>query len=366
MKKVAFVIMGLGSGGIENYLLRFLNHTNELYEPTVISKGSGEGDLKKEYKKIESLNFFHIPFGYFNLSSFIKLYIFLKKEKFDTICDFTGDFAAFVLLVARIAGVKNRIVFYRNSRYTFKMTIFKQIFLKIQKVILISNTTKVLSNSKLALDIFHPGWKMSRKTNFKIIKNGVPFMSISKVKIAKIKEELNIEFGDKIIGNVSNFRKQKNHTTIVEVAKILIGEYPKVKFLLAGRGVKEGLFQQIKDEGLEQYFIFPGVRDDIPQLLRLLDVFIFPSSIEGQPNALIEAMLYEVPVFASNISTIEDSIPEEVKQNIFSPYDAKAIADAIVLFLKTGKTYNVKKVSDWAKINYNSDFRFGEFFKELI
>jgi glycosyltransferase involved in cell wall biosynthesis len=234
--------------------------------------------------------------------------------------------------------------------------------------VLCKSATKLLSNSELAFDNFHPGWQKKEKSRYKVIKNGVPYYSDTEDdqnQIDKIKNELGLSLNNFVIGNVSSFRKQKNHSTIIKVAKNLIQEFPNIKFLMIGNLVRQGLYKQLEEEDIQDFFIMPGIRNDIPQLLKLMDTFIFPSTIEGQPNALIEAMLYEVPVFASNISTIQDSTPFEVHTNLFSPYDYQSFSDAIKTYLKTGKTYDVKKVADWAKKEFDPETRFNEFLVEL-
>lgn len=365
MKKIAFCVLALNTGGIENYLLRFIKYSNKQYEATIICKSDVTGELEDEFKKL-GVEIISVKTGYLNLFALWKLSKIFKKNRYDAICDFTGDFAAFILVAGRLADISKRITFYRNSQYTFKMNFLKRIFLTVQKMFLNANATLFLSNSELAMDVFHPGWKNKLRTKYKVIKNGVPFIRGLTNNNLQLKNELCIPSDYKIIGHVSSFRKQKNHTTIIKVAKNLIDEYPKIKFLLIGKGVKEGLSQQLKEEELEDYFIIPGLRNDIPQLLNIMDAFIFPSTIEGQPNALIEAMLYEVPIFASNIPTIEDSTPADVKQNLFPPHDYKAYTNAIKTYLKTGKTYDVKKVSYWARKEFNPEVRFKEFLEELI
>lgn len=365
MKKIALCTIGLVTGGIENYLLRFIGFSCNQYEATIICKGGKTGELEGEFKKL-GVKIIPVKVGYLNFVALWRLFNLLKKNKYDVVCDFTGDFAAFVLFTSRLAGIPKRITFYRNSHYTFKMSFLKKMFLKIQKSVLNSNATLFLSNSKLAFNVFHPDWQNKKKSKYKIVKNGVPFIPALNKKNIQLRNEFNVPSDYKIIGHVSSFRKQKNHFTILKVAKQLIIDYPKVKFLLIGNGVKEGLSQILKEEGLENVFIMPGVRKDIPQLLNFMDAFIFPSTIEGQPNALIEALLYEVPIFASNISTINDSMPSEVQGNLFEPYDFEAFSTAISGFLKTGKIYDVKKVADWAKKEFNPQIRFKEFLEELI
>ena len=297
----------------------------------------------------------------------MKLYKVLLKDDYDSICDFTGDFAAFVLLIARFAGIKNRIVFYRGTAYQFSMTIMKWFYVKLLKLILKISAPKILSNSKYALDVFHPGWAKSKQTNFKVIFNGVPYSPVPKSFSAKtLKAELKISEGCFVIGHVGSFRKAKNHLTIINIAKELVKKSSNLRFLLIGHGVSEGLTEQLKKEKLADIFIMPGNRKDIPELLSVMDVFLFPSTDEGQPNALIEAMLFEIPLFASNIPGIMECTPPEVYKNLFQPEDYISYTDAIQAYYETGNTYDVKKVGDWAKKEFNPQVRFKEFLNELI
>ena len=50
-----------------------------------------------------------------------------------------------------------------------------------------------------------------------------------------------------------------------------------------------------------------------------MDVFIFPSYNEGQPNALIEATITGLPIVASNIPSIKETVSEEMNQVLFPP-----------------------------------------------
>ena len=335
------------------------------YSATVISTRTSSGALAEDFKNL-NINIITQKVGYFNMYSYWKLYRTLKKNNFDTVCDFTGDFGALVLFVSKLAGIKNRIVFYRNSSYTFKMNLLKRLYLKFLKFILRHSATKILSNSQTALETFHPDWKKQSNISFKVIKNGVPYNSLSQdFNKNKLKTDLGIPNNYFVIGNISSFRKQKNHLLIVQVAKAIVNEYSNIRFMLVGKGVAEGLEDILKKEKMEGYFIMPGIRKDIIELLNIMDAFIFPSRIEGQPNALIEAMIYKVPIFASNILPIEECTPEAIKGNLFSPNDYKAYANAIKKFLNERKTYNLEKVSMWAKEEFDPQLRFNEFLKEL-
>lgn len=366
MKKVAFVVIGINSGGIENYLLRFLKYSKSEIEPIVICTKKAEGALIEEFKAL-NIQIITKKVSYFNLIYFSRLYRFLNSYKFNAICDFSGDFSAFTLLISRMAGIDNRMAFYRNSKFQFKMSSAKWLYVKILKSVLRLSKSKILANSEYALDVFHPEWRKNEKTVYRIIHNGVPYKTLpSNSNGQLLKHSLNIPNNCKVIGHVGNFRKAKNHDTIINIAKSIVSKNKFVRFLLVGNEVKEGITNTLKRNNIESYFIMPGIRKDIPELLNIMDVFLFPSTDEGQPNALIEAMLYEVPVFASNIPTIEECTPKEIKKYLFPPNDHQSISNAILDYLVTEKIYNVKKVSAWAKIEFNPEARFEEFLNELI
>jgi glycosyltransferase involved in cell wall biosynthesis len=45
----------------------------------------------------------------------------------------------------------------------------------------------------------------------------------------------------------------------------------------------------------------PGERNDIPEILRSLDIFVLPSKAEGISNTILEAMASGLPVIATRV-----------------------------------------------------------------
>src|SRR5690606_22530593 len=100
--KVAFFVVGLNSGGIENYLLRFLKHYKEEIEPTVYCKAGWIGELEQEYKN-EGINVKKFKVSYFNLLDIKKIKKELEFQHFNAVVDFTGNFSAFPIYAAKSA-----------------------------------------------------------------------------------------------------------------------------------------------------------------------------------------------------------------------------------------------------------------------
>lgn len=75
-----FFVNDLNSGGIENYLLRFLSHYEGNIVPVVVCKGGVFGDLEQEYRKISNIELVKLKVGYLDFPAYKNLYQFFKKR----------------------------------------------------------------------------------------------------------------------------------------------------------------------------------------------------------------------------------------------------------------------------------------------
>lgn len=121
----------------------------------------------------------------------------------------------------------------------------------------------------------------------------------------RIRREFDI--GDEyVVGNVSRFRPQKNHSFLLKAFHGLLTRVPDARLLLVGDGPDE---EKIRSEAadLGDRVIFAGVRDDVPAVLSAMDVFCFPSLFEGFGIALLEAQANGLTCI-----TAEEKIPDSV------------------------------------------------------
>jgi len=71
----------------------------------------------------------------------------------------------------------------------------------------------------------------------------------------------------------------------------------------------------------------------VPDLLGLMDVFVFPSHYEGLPGALIEAMIAGLPIVATPVDGNAELIEDGVTGRFVPPHDDEAIADRLTELL---------------------------------
>lgn len=145
-------------------------------------------------------------------------------------------------------------------------------------------------------------------SNFKIIKNAIDSQQYrydSKIR-KEMRESLALE-GKFVIGHVGRFSYQKNHDFILDVFKRIHQQDSNSILLLVGNGeLEEKIKDKINKLKLEKSVQMLGIRNNIPQLLQAMDVFLFPSHYEGLPFTLIEAQAAGLPC------VISDEISEEV------------------------------------------------------
>lgn len=100
--------------------------------------------------------------------------------------------------------------------------------------------------------------------------------------------------------SVGELSERKNHRLVIEALREI--NDPKIFYFIVGVGHLYDEYRGlIKKYGLERQVKLLGYRDDVAELYKLADCFIFPSKQEGLPVALMEAMASGLPVIASRI-----------------------------------------------------------------
>lgn len=360
MKKVVFFVTGLDSGGIENYLLRFLQYKATAFSKVVVyCKGGKGGQLEDDYLKIPNVSILKSKVSFLNPGDYLQLISYLRKERFDVMCDFTGNFAGLILLCAKKADINNRIVFYRGATDHFSKNIVKNIYNNCVKKITYKHATHILSNSQAAFDYFYN--KKQQDIRFKVIYNGVDASKID-VGNKNLRKEFNIPDNAFVIGHTGRFNYAKNHDVIIKVAKNLMKKHSDIYFIMCGNGVKEGLDSKVKELKINKNTRLFDFRRDIPIFLNTMDVYFFPSVTEGQPNALIEAMIIGLPFVASDIPPIKETVDDD--EVLFNPFDVEGFSKALenLYFEKVKRNMTIKQKMI-KKFNYKE--RFNEFYKKL-
>jgi glycosyltransferase involved in cell wall biosynthesis len=127
--------------------------------------------------------------------------------------------------------------------------------------------------------------------------------------------------GRPIVGTVGRLAEQKDHATLLEAAKLL----PEAEFVLVGDGELRARLEAQAGENVR----LTGARDDVPELLASFDVYAQPSLFEGLCVAVLEAQAAGVPVVATPVGGMRDTVVHEKTGIVVPVGDARALAAAI-------------------------------------
>ncbi|MFN4224354.1 MAG: GT4 family glycosyltransferase PelF [Fervidobacterium nodosum] len=163
------------------------------------------------------------------------------------------------------------------------------------------------------------------KINTPVIYNGIDIQKFSTNKNDnKSKDKI-------ILLNVGRLVKPKNQFLLIRAFNKAVQEFPNLELWIVGDGeLKQELEDLVKNLSLEEKVRFLGVRSDIPELLKVADIFVMSSDYEGVPISLLEALASGVPV----ISTAVGGVPEILESGragiLVTPKDEEELAQKII------------------------------------
>lgn len=138
----------------------------------------------------------------------------------------------------------------------------------------------------------------------------------------------------RVVGNVARLAEQKDQRVLVEAAPAILERFPDARFAIVGEGELRG---ELEAAAAGLPFEFTGARADVPELLAGFDVFAFPSRFEGLCLSVIEAQAAGVPVVATPVGGIRETVVDGETGLIVPVGDPGALAAAVCRLLADPK-----------------------------
>ncbi|MBA7597473.1 D-inositol-3-phosphate glycosyltransferase [subsurface metagenome] len=327
--KILQLITSLNIGGTEHYLLSLVQRLNKRkYEVRV-------GYLKERGPLAEAIE--REGISLYPLSCPWRLFLFLRKERIQLLHTYLYRANIMGRIIGRIAGVPVIISSQRSTddwrrwhhsvadRWTARFA------------------NKIIANSEVVRKrlIHREGISEEKIT---VIYSGIDLNKF-RVNIRVKREALGIKPRSTVMGTVARLHPAKGLTYLLKTLKQVKDTIPEATLLIMGDGpIKKKLEEETVSLGLKERVIFTGFRQDIPQLLSLLDVFVLPSLWEGLPSSLLEALAMGKPVVATDVGGVREIIQDRVHGLLVPPRDPGALAQAILWMLK-----NKKEAQEMAK-----------------
>lgn len=277
------------------------------------------------------LSFTRTPLSKGNLIAYRTLKKLMADEQFDVVHCHTPIAGMIARLAARKARKNGCKVFYTAHGFHF----FKGapranwlMFYPVERIC--SRYTDVL------LTINDEDYTCAKKFHTKRVEhiNGVG-INLAKFETepslderAKFRNSLGLDDQVVLMVSVGELNANKNQQCAIKALAQVDNQH--LHYALCGRGPMEMELKRLAEElGVDERVHFLGFRNDIPFILSMADIFVFPSKREGLPVSVIEAMASGLPVVCSDVRGNRELIQSKENGFICACDDIDAFSEAI-------------------------------------
>ena len=142
---------------------------------------------------------------------------------------------------------------------------------------------------------------------------GAQFEKYSDERRRELREQFGVNDGKRVVAFVGRFEPVKNVTLLPDIFKEIEDKYGKpLNFWAIGDGVQlEDTRRLMADKGVTCRFTGKVPPEEIPDLLNCVDLLVLPSSLEGLPLVVIEALSCGAHVVATNVIGTAEAVGRE-------------------------------------------------------
>lgn len=269
-------------------------------------------DYRKEIRKLGG-NVFKIPkLNVVNMPVIERkiLDIFVDKGPFSAVHAHSDYHSGYILHAAHRYGIQQRIAHsHSTGKYGSKFSIYV-LFSWLMRRCIQRYASELVAVSRPAAEWLY-GKGCLNDDRLMILHNAIDLAPYSKLSDNKRKYRSLCSLPqDKIlIGHIGRFTKEKNHILSIKIFKIISKIMPEARLILVGDGdLQPEVRMWVSNNDIQDKVHFLGVRTDIPEILKSLDLFLFPSLYEGLGIVLVEAQAAGVPCVTSSVIPSEADV----------------------------------------------------------
>lgn len=290
-------------------LLPFLNNDNE---KKLITSGIKLRSIYEEIFLVKKQNFFlkaiRKPFRTLKVKTWLKKYFSIEKP--DVFHIHLGLLKFFPVGLCSSYNTKLFFTCHNEANYYFGNP--NTVEFKAAK--------KHIEKDEMRIFALHSRMKKELNTIFginttEVLNNPIDLSRFEEINgsIQSIRASLGFSENDYIIGHIGRFVEQKNHEFLIDIFNELLKQKSNAKLLLIGDGpLKEHIENKSKSLGIYDKITFAGLRSDIPDLLGIIDAFLFPSKFEGISIAFLEAQSRCKILIASKNVSFDSAVTDNV------------------------------------------------------
>ena len=359
--KVLHTLDSLNRGGAESLVLDVCRNAKRFgLDLTFVATGGGS--LKEEFKN-SGAEYIHFQRNLpIDLNLVFKLRKLIKERDFKIVHGYQPvECLHLYLATIGLKGVK--CIMSHQGGGLFLDSIKNRISVRILSPLVDAN----IACSRGIFPWLRENFNLNTSKNFYMIHNAVDerkFLSNGN----SLKAELGLDKDSLLFGMVANFlaSQTKDQMTICRALPKIFEEFENAYFVFAGKITEGGddYFNQCinfcADNGIGDKVFFLGGREDIPDILNSLDLFVFSSLHEGLPLSVIEAMFAKVPIIVSDIEPLLEIANDGKNAEVFPIKNSSQLSQKIITLLnnKDSQMKLIENAHKYAQHNFSMNAHF--------
>jgi glycosyltransferase involved in cell wall biosynthesis len=220
--------------------------------------------------------------------------------------------------------------------HDYQSRVVRDLFILIEKITA-PITTKFIAVSAanqqkgVALHLFSSEKVVVIRSGIEITRFQNPAVSRSQFRCS-----LNIPETAPVIAMIACLKPQKAPLDFIKVCDSVAKELPDARFILVGDGVlREAVENEIEGRKLRHCMHLLGWRNDIPEILKAIDVLVLTSLWEGLPRVFPQALVAGVPVVATRVDGASEAIKDGVNGFLLDPGDVEGLARKTISLIQS-------------------------------
>jgi glycosyltransferase involved in cell wall biosynthesis len=247
-----------------------------------------------------------------DLLMLVQLTRLLRRDRFDIVHTHCSKAGILGRVAARLAGVPHVTHTHHGWSFHDRMSRIPKWLFTTAEGALAPWTHPMISVSNKTTEVgLEEG--IGSPSDYRLIRSGIPLSRFhpDDVRGRAVRARLGIPEGHVVVGSVGRLTPQKNPMDFVKLAAALFDGHEDVTFIYVGDGpMRASVEEAAEAAGLGDALRILGVRDDVHDLLRTMDVFVLTSLWEGLPRVVLQALATGVPVLAYDTAGIAEAVVE--------------------------------------------------------
>ncbi len=154
---------------------------------------------------------------------------------------------------------------------------------------------------------------------------------------AAVRRSIGVSPDERVVAVVGRLCAGKGLETALRAARLVVDRVDAFRLVIVGDGdLRPRLSALAADMGIDDAVVMVGSRDDVPDILRAVDLLAVASESETSGLVAMEAAAAGTPVVATRVGGLPETVDDGVTGLLVPPGDESAMAEAVISLLSDG------------------------------